>query len=52
MLLIVYLMALLSVVRVFKIGFAQLVVAGVCAMLPFGPVWLEHRWRTQAVLGI
>jgi integral membrane protein len=50
-LLIVYLIALLSVVRVFKIGFARLVVAFVCAMLPFGPVWLEHRWRKRAVLG-
>jgi integral membrane protein len=50
-LLIVYVLALLSVARVFKVGLVQVFVAGVCAMLPFGPVWLEHRWRKLDVLG-
>jgi integral membrane protein len=50
-LLIVYVIALLSVARVFKVGPAQVFVAGVCALLPFGPVLLEHRWRKRGVLG-
>jgi integral membrane protein len=50
-LLIVYVIALLSVARVFKVALAQVLVAGVCALLPFGPVLLEHRWRKRGVLG-
>jgi integral membrane protein len=49
-LLIVYLLALLSVARVYKLGFMRVAVAGVLALLPFGPVLLEHRWRKQGVL--
>lgn len=50
-LLIVYLIALLSVARVYKVGLIQVFVAGVLALLPFGPVVLEWRWRKQGVLG-
>ncbi len=49
-LLIVYLLALLSVARVYKVGLLRMAVAGVLALLPFGPVVLEWRWRKQAVL--
>lgn len=50
-LLIVYVIALLSVARVFKVGFVRVFVAGVCALLPFGPVVLEYAWRKRGVLG-
>ncbi|HVI01990.1 MAG TPA: DUF3817 domain-containing protein [Enhygromyxa sp.] len=50
-LLIVYMIALLSVARVFKVGLVQVFVAGVLALLPFGPVVLEQRWRKRGVLG-
>jgi integral membrane protein len=51
-LLIVYLLALLSVARVFKVGLVQVAVAGVLALLPFGPVLLEHRWRKAGLLDL
>lgn len=50
-LLIVYLLALLSVARVYRVGLLRVAVAGVLALLPFGPVVLEHRWRKTGVLG-
>src|SRR5690606_4008967 len=50
-LLIVYLIALLSVARVYKVGLGQVLLAWVLALLPFGPVVLEHRWRKRGVLG-
>lgn len=50
-LLIVYVLALLSVARIYKVGLGRVFVAGVLAMLPFGPLVLEHRWRKQGVLG-
>jgi integral membrane protein len=50
-LLIVYLIALLSVARVYKVALVQVFVAGVLALLPFGPVLLEWRWRKLGVLG-
>lgn len=49
-LVIVYMIALLSVARVFKIGFVQVFAASVLALLPFGPVVLEHRWRKRGLL--
>jgi integral membrane protein len=49
-LLIVYLLALLSVARIYKVGFMRMAFAGVLALLPFGPVVLEYRWRKQGVL--
>jgi integral membrane protein len=50
-LLIIYLIALLGVARAYKVGLGQVVVAGFLALLPFGPVVLEHRWRKHGVLG-
>lgn len=47
----VYLVALLSVGRVFKIGVGQLLLASALAMVPFGPVVLEQRWRKRGLLG-
>jgi integral membrane protein len=43
MLLLVYVLALLSVVRVHGLGLGRAVLGGVAALLPFGPVWLERR---------
>jgi len=51
MLLLVYVLALLSVVRVHGLGLRHAVLGGVAALLPFGPVWLERRWRRDGVLG-
>ena len=51
MLLLVYVIALLSVVRVHGLGLARAIMGGVAALLPFGPVWLERRWRASRVLG-
>lgn len=51
MLLLVYVIALLSVVRVHGLGLSRAVMGGVAALLPFGPVWLERRWRRGGVLG-
>jgi integral membrane protein len=51
MLLLVYVLALLSVVRVHGLGLGRAVLGGVAALLPFGPVWLERRWRSTGVLG-
>jgi len=51
MLLFVYVIALLSVVRVHGLGLRHAVMGAVLALLPFGPVWLEHRWRTRRILG-
>lgn len=48
--LIVYVIALLSVARVYKVGLLRLAVAGFAALLPFGPVVLEWRWRKRGVL--
>ncbi|KIG18727.1 hypothetical protein DB30_07742 [Enhygromyxa salina] len=50
-LLIVYLIALLSVARVYRVGLVRVGVAGVLALLPFGPVLLEWLWRRRGVLG-
>ncbi|PRQ01183.1 DUF3817 domain-containing protein [Enhygromyxa salina] len=50
-LLIVYLIALLSVARVYRVGLFRVCLAGVLALLPFGPVVLEWLWRRQGVLG-
>ncbi|HLT37444.1 MAG TPA: DUF3817 domain-containing protein [Enhygromyxa sp.] len=50
-LLIVYLIALLSVARIYKVGYGQVLLAWALALLPFGPVVLEHRWRKRGVLG-
>lgn len=49
-LLIVYVIGLLSVARIHRIGFAQIVLAGVLALLPFGPLVLESLWRKRGVL--
>jgi integral membrane protein len=49
-LLIIYLVALMSVARVYALRFRQVVLAGVLALLPFGPLVLEHRWRRRGVL--
>jgi integral membrane protein len=49
-LLIVYLIGLLSVARIHRVGFGQVVVAGVLALLPFGPLVLEWLWRKRGVL--
>jgi integral membrane protein len=49
-LLIIYLVALLSVARVYALRFGQVLLAGVLAMLPFGPVVLERLWRRRGVL--
>jgi integral membrane protein len=49
-LLIVYLVALMSVARVYALRLGQVVVAGVLALLPFGPLVLERRWRRRGVL--
>lgn len=50
MLLFVYGIALLSVVRTRGLGLRYALMGGVMALLPFGPVWLELRWRKQGVL--
>ncbi len=49
-LLIVYVLGLFSVARIHRVGFGQVVLAGVLALLPFGPLVLESRWRKQGVL--
>jgi integral membrane protein len=49
-LLIVYVIGLLSVARIHRVGFAQVVLAGVLALLPFGPLVLEWLWRKRGVL--
>lgn len=51
MLLLVYVIALLSVVRVHGLGLSRAIMGGAAALLPFGPVWLERRWRRSGVLG-
>lgn len=51
MLLFVYVIALRSVVRVHGLGLRHAITGGVLALLPFGPVWLERRWRAAGVLG-
>ncbi|MCX4240523.1 DUF3817 domain-containing protein [Paraliomyxa miuraensis] len=45
MLLLLYVIALRSVVRIHRLGLRHAVMGAVLALLPFGPVWLEHRWR-------
>jgi integral membrane protein len=50
MLLLVYVIALLSVVRVHGLGLRHALVGGVLALVPFGPVVLEWRWRKTGVL--
>lgn len=50
MLLLVYVIALLSVVRVHGLGLRHAVMGGVLALLPFGPVWLERQWTREGVL--
>lgn len=45
MLLLVYVIALCSVVRIHGLGYRHAVMGAALALLPFGPVWLEHRWR-------
>lgn len=50
MLLLVYVLGLLSVVRVHGLGLRHAVLGGALALLPFGPVWLEWRWRKDRVL--
>lgn len=49
-LLIVYVLGLLSVARIHRVGFGQVVLAGVLALLPFGPLVLEARWKKQRLL--
>jgi len=49
-LLIIYLVALSSVARVYALRFWQMLLAGVLALLPFGPVVLEAVWRRRGVL--
>jgi len=49
-LLIVYVVGLLSVARVFQVGLRRVAMAGVAALLPFGPVVLEWWWRKHGVL--
>jgi integral membrane protein len=49
-LLIMYLVALASVARVYALRFGQMLLAGVLALLPFGPVILESIWRRRGVL--
>jgi len=49
-LLIIYVIGLLSVARIHRVGFAQVMLAGVLALLPFGPLVLEARWRKRGVL--
>lgn len=51
MLLLVYVIALLSVVRVHGLGLGRAIMGGALALVPFGPVWLEWRWRRTGVLG-
>jgi integral membrane protein len=51
LLLILYIVALLGVARAYKVGLVQVGVAAFMALLPFGPVVLEHRWRKHGVLG-
>src|SRR5690606_12555451 len=50
MLLLVYVIALRSVVRTHGLGLGKAVVGAGLAFLPFGPVWLEWRWRRNRVL--
>ena len=47
---IIYVLALLSVARVFKVGIVQIGMAGVLSLLPFGPVVLEYIWKKRGVL--
>jgi integral membrane protein len=49
-LLIVYLVALMSVARVYAVRLGQVLLAGVLALLPFGPLVLERHWRRRGVL--
>jgi integral membrane protein len=49
-LLIIYLVALMSVARVYALRFWQVLLAGGLALLPFGPLVLERRWRRRGVL--
>jgi integral membrane protein len=49
-LLIVYVIGLLSVARIHRVGFVQVAIAGVLALLPFGPLVLEYLWRKRGVL--
>jgi integral membrane protein len=56
-LLIIYLNALLSVARVYvarayAVDLAQVLLAAVLAVLPFGPLVLERRWRRRGVLDV
>jgi integral membrane protein len=46
MLLLVYVIALMSVVRIHGLGLRRAAEGAVLALLPFGPLWLERRWRT------
>jgi integral membrane protein len=50
MLLLVYVIALRSVVRVYGLTARHALVGGLSALLPFGPVWLERRWARDRVL--
>jgi hypothetical protein len=44
------LIALLSVARVYAVRLWQVLLAGVLAVLPFGPLVLERLWRRRGVL--
>lgn len=49
-LLVVYLVALSSVARVFGLRLSQVLQAIGLALVPFGPVLLERRWRRRDLL--